>query len=140
MKSVVIIKNKLDAQNNAITAKNLKKASESLAQDVVKDYDCRLKDATGFYEDENSKSKRKYHFVMLVNYRGEGKVYTDNRLEKTQIESIYIGKIENVELTEKDNQNKCKIYYKMKKCIQNKRVIINLLDGRGIKTYEIKRC
>lgn len=40
----------------------------------------------------------------------------------------------------KNNQNKCKIYYKMKKCIQNKRVIINLLDGRGIKTYEIKRC
>jgi len=49
MNSVVIIKNKLDAQNNAITTKNLKKASESLAQDVVKDYDCRLKDATGFY-------------------------------------------------------------------------------------------
>lgn len=121
MKNVIIIKNKLDACNPEIPKRNRKNAEESIRGNSLKEYQCSLPDAEIIKD--NPALCNSGDIIMLVNYMGSGEIFTKvQEINKTQIESIYIGYIEKV-------GDDSKIYYLMKKCINNKRVIINLLDG-----------
>lgn len=130
MTTVYIIKNKLDAISSQTTKDNLKKAEESLNKGIEQEYKSREYDAYNLYQEYKNEESKSEGIVLFVSYVKEGKSEIDGGVISSEIESIYIGEASLKEKTEVHKQ--CNIRYLMKKKIDNKAVIINLLDGPNL--------
>lgn len=123
MTNVFIVKIKKDVKEPLKTEAILKKAQNSYEKNKEEVYYCKEKDAKklGDYKRENNREG----FILLVEYSRQGKIDT-KRINETEIERIYIGEVLLIDTQKKGN---CNISYQMKRRIENKSVIINLLDG-----------
>lgn len=128
MGTVYIIKNKLDAAHPEVPKENLKKADESLSKGIEKEYFSRKYDAENLYKEYGSGEST--GIVLFISYveKGERGVDCDNI--HSDIQSIHIGEAKLRKKSDKDNQ--CDIVFLMKKKIDNKAMIINLLDGPNL--------
>ena len=125
--TVIIIKNKLDANYPKKTRENLRKVKESLAESSYKIYECKDIDSENL-----SEYKDKEAYLLFVSYRQQGIIETKkDKIENTQIESIYVGNAKVMDCESNQNQ-KSNIKYVICKEITNKKVMINLLDGIDI--------
>lgn len=123
MDNVIIIKNKLNANYSGTTRINIANAEESLSKGEQKEYESREADAALLAEYIKSHDHRAY--ILLVSYNNLGRIDTKN-INNTEIENIFIGEADIVPVS---GFEKCNIKYRMYKKIENKKVIINLLDG-----------
>lgn len=118
MKKIVVIKNKLDSNNSSYNAEILKFAQISFEDKVERKYYTNTNDSK-ILSEKNVEDG----IVMLVSYNNMGKISFEN----LDIKKIYIGTMhvckDERELT------KCNITYQMKRKIQAKEIIINLLDS-----------
>lgn len=130
MDNVIIIKNKLDANYSSTTRINIANAEDSLLRGEEKEYGSR--EADGILLAEYIKSHDHKAYILLVSYNNMGKIDTKN-INNTEIENIFIGEADIVPVS---GCEKCNIKYRMQKKIENKKVIINLLDGIDMNLVE----
>lgn len=123
MMSVFIVKVKVDVQDPSRIEKIQKRAQNSYEQNIQKTYYCEEKDAKKLYK--YGKENTREGYILLVEYKGKGKIDIDN-ISETEIETIYIGKAALIPAKKKEEFD---IAYEMKKRIESKSMIINLLDG-----------
>lgn len=121
MGEIFIVKNKMDSNNSADNAKILMYAKESLEKQEERTYYTAEKDGIKLREREGQEG-----IIMLVSYTGKGEINLPN-VGDTEIESIYIGEM--IVSKDRKNEEKYNIVYQMRKRIESKQVIINLLDG-----------
>lgn len=124
MKVVYIVKNKLDAEYSVTTKGNFNKAEASLNEDKEEIYSTR--DIDGAFLYECWEKNQKEGIIMLVSYKKDGRINLKVK-EETEINCIHIGEA-NLCCNETGDR-KCDIKFRIKKKIEDKSVIINLLDG-----------
>ncbi|WP_312833609.1 deoxyguanosinetriphosphate triphosphohydrolase family protein [Sedimentibacter saalensis] len=125
MNKIIIIKNKLDSLSPGYNEQILKNAEKSYNTDSECYYNSTGEDINKLkIEKENGLDGKQY--IILISYLKEGKILTKNNIENGEITSVYIGTGELNYVEEKEKYN---IRYKMRKRINNKKVIANLFDN-----------